>query len=196
MPRSSRRDDIIKTALPLFCEYGFHATGVDRIMAAGKFSKKTLYTYFRSKEELIVAVLQYYDGLFRNNFMREVEGRAKTPLDKVAAVFDTAKEWFSGNGFFGCMFINAVAEYSEADSAIRAVAYNFKRQMRAFIRGICTELGVRDPDDLADELALLLEGAIVTAQVGRFPNAGETAKHAGLRLVHARLADQGLAQAG
>ena len=193
MLKSSRRDDIIKTALPLFCEYGFHATGVDRIMAAGKFSKKTLYAHFRSKDELIVAVLQYYDGLFRNNFMREVESRASAPQEKLLAIFDTARDWFTGKGFFGCMFINAVAEFSQADSPIRSVAFNFKRQMRAFMREICVEQGVDDPDQLADEIAMLLEGAIVTAQVGHFPLCSETAKKAAAVLIQARLAPKAAA---
>jgi AcrR family transcriptional regulator len=49
------REHIINTAIELFLKYGYHATGVDRIISEAGVSKKTLYTHFRSKEELLIA---------------------------------------------------------------------------------------------------------------------------------------------
>lgn len=183
MPRPSRREDIIKTAITLFSEHGYHGTGVDMIMHASKVSKKTLYTYFRSKDELILATLQYYDGLFRNNFMKQVEKLASTPEDKLLAMFDVAKIWFMQDNFFGCMFINAIGEYSESDTPIRQICKHFKLQMRGFIKELCIEANTKNPDALADELALLLEGAIVTAQVNNQPQAALTAKNAATTII-------------
>lgn len=178
MPRPSRRSDIIETAITLFCQNGFHGTSVDLIMVAAKVSKKTLYTYFRSKDELILACLQHYDGLFRNNFMKQVENTAPLPKEKLLGIFDVAKGWFMQNSFFGCMFINVIGEYSEQDTPLRNIARNFKAQLRAFIRELCVEAGAKEPDSLADALALLLEGAIVTAQVNNKPEAADIAKQA------------------
>ena len=104
---------MLKKPIELFREYGYHATGVDRIINEEGVSKKTLYTHFRSKEKLLIAALRHYDGLFRNNFMRKVDQSAKSPQEKLLAIFDVAQDWFSQNKFFGCMFINIIGEYSK-----------------------------------------------------------------------------------
>lgn len=189
MPRPSRRSDIIQTAIALFSKHGFNGTGVDMIMREAKVSKKTMYSYFRSKDELILASLQEYDGLFRNHFMKQVDKLAKQPDDKLLALFDVARAWFMQDHFFGCMFINAIGEYSDSGTPLRHVCRQFKTQMRGFIREICVQAGIKKPDELADELALLLEGAIVTAQVSQRPQAAEIAKKAAKALIAAHQAE-------
>ncbi|MFZ8458398.1 TetR/AcrR family transcriptional regulator, partial [Staphylococcus aureus] len=92
-------EHIVKTAIALFGEHGFNGTGVDRIMTTAKVSKKTMYSYFRSKDELILAALQYYDGLFRNQFMQQVGKQATTPRAQLLALFDVAKQWFMQDDF-------------------------------------------------------------------------------------------------
>ena len=73
----------------LFGEHGFHATGIDRIAEEANVSKKTMYKHFRSKEELIIAALKHYDGVARNEFMRNVERGADTPYGRLLAVSRT-----------------------------------------------------------------------------------------------------------
>ena len=184
MGQSQRREQLIDTAIALFAKQGYHATGIDTILEHAGVSKKTLYRHFRSKDELILAALKKYDGLFRNSFMRQVEERAEAPEDRLLAIFDVAAAWFSQNNFFGCMFINAVGEYSEPDTAIRRVCQEFKALMRGYIEGLCRELPLAEPAGLAEELALLLEGATVTAQVAQNRGrAAEVAKHAAACLI-------------
>ena len=179
---SDRREHLIDTAIDLFAENGFHATGIDLILDKSGVSKKTLYRHFRSKDELILAALKKYDGLFRNGFMRQVEASAADPYGRLMAVFDVADAWFRQNNFYGCMFINATGEYSDLDTPIRQVCKGFKAMMRQFIGDLCRQIGAPDPDELADEIALLLEGAIVTAQVSqdrsRAANVAKTAAKA------------------
>ena len=176
MPAKSRREQLIKTAVELFSERGYHATGIDTILAAAGVSKKTLYNHFRSKEELILAALRHYDGLFRNGFMRQVEAAAASPRERLLAVFDVSEEWFASDKFYGCMFINAIGEYSAPDSPIREVCKEFKRLMRGYLFELASAAGAQDPNALADALALLLEGATVTAQVSGDRRAAVTAK--------------------
>lgn len=183
MPRQSRREHLIDTAITLFCEHGYHATGIDRILDTAGVSKKTMYLYFRSKEELIYAALQQYDSVFRNNFMKAVEEQGSTPQEKLLAIFDVAGAWFNENNFFGCMFINAVGEYSESDSPIREISRQFKQQMRNYVAKLAQEAKFENHSVLADELCLLLEGAIVTAQVSQNPQAALTAKKIAQRLI-------------
>lgn len=177
MPQQSRRDHLISTAIELFCEHGFHATGIDQIMKSSGVSKKTMYTHFRTKEELIIAALRQHDSQFRNFFMREVEKTGTSPQEKLLGIFDVAHAWFAQNNFFGCVFINAVGEYSNTDSPVRTISRNFKTMMRTYVEELCTAANAAHPTELAKELGILLEGAIVTAQVSQDPMAANTAKN-------------------
>ncbi len=86
MPAPAKRELIVTTALRLFAEQGFNSTGIDQIVEVAGVSKKTLYNHFRSKDELILAVLAYYDSSFRNSFIRRVEATAKSPRARLLAI--------------------------------------------------------------------------------------------------------------
>ncbi|MEM7224397.1 MAG: helix-turn-helix domain-containing protein [Pseudomonadota bacterium] len=184
MAASHRRDHLIDTAIELFAEHGYHATGIDTVLARAGVSKKTLYRHFRSKEELILAALKKHDGQFRNGFMRQVEAAAASPRARLIAVFDVAEAWFRNDRFYGCMFINAIGEYSAVETPIRRACQDFKAMMRGYLEGLCRDAGAPEPAALAEELALLLEGAIVTAQVSQEPGrAARVAKAAAGALI-------------
>ena len=180
---SAKRQQLVDTAIDLFNAHGFHGVGIDRIAEAAHVSKKTMYHHFRSKEELILAALRHHDGLFRNNFMKAVEAAGATPRERLLAIFDVAQAWFSDNKFYGCMFINAVGEYSDPETPIRDACKDFKRQLLAFIVELASEAEVENPGELAATLAILLEGAIVTAQVSGRPDAASTAREAAAVLI-------------
>ena len=113
-----------------------HATGVDSIVEQSGVTKKTLYAHFRSKEELVLAVLRHYDGLARNEFMRRVESGGKTPRARLLAVFDFAERWFQQNNFYGCLFINTIGEYSDKDTPIRQICKEYKKLVKGYIRAL------------------------------------------------------------
>jgi AcrR family transcriptional regulator len=188
MSTSKRREHLIDTAIVLFAERGYHATGIDTILDKSGVSKKTLYRHFRSKDELILAALKKYDGLFRNGFMRQVKASAETPRERLLAVFDVAESWFGQNNFYGCMFINAIGEYSETEAPIRQACKDFKAMMLSFIQELCKEAEVPNPAGLAEELMLLFEGATVTAQVSQNRSrAAQVAKGAAAVLIERAL---------
>jgi AcrR family transcriptional regulator len=173
---SEKRQHLVDTAIELFSAHGFHGTGIDWIAKEAKVSKKTLYHHFRSKEELILAALRQQDGCFRNDFMKAVSSVGETPYERLLAIFDVAHAWFSGNNFYGCMFINAIGEYSAPDTAIREVCREYKRLTLSYIEELAEAAKVPDPQAVAATFALLLEGSIVTAQVAGTPDAAENAK--------------------
>jgi len=160
-----RREHLVQTALDLFCRDGFHATGIDRILTESGVAKMTLYKHFRSKDDLILAVLRRRDEEFRNWFVRAVERSADTPRARLLALFDVLGVWFAEKTFSGCTFINAAAEYGHADDPIHASAAEHKCMVRSYIRDLAQAAGARDPDDLANALNILIEGAITMAYV-------------------------------
>ncbi len=164
MIRSSKREKLIKAALELFSKNGFHAVGVDTISEKASVTKRTLYHHFKSKEELILAALRYYDERFRNDFMRAVEEKTESPVGRLLAVFDVVEEWFAGD-FAGCLFVGAMGEYPEEDSPIRRVCQESKSLTQAYIKSLAEKAQLEGADQLAEQIVLLIEGAITMAQV-------------------------------
>lgn len=162
---SIRRDHLVDTALSLFSRYGFHATGIDRILSESGVAKMTLYKHFKSKDELILAALRRRDELHRNWFMREVERLAGTPRERLLALFDALETWFQSAEFTGCCFINATAEYADKDDPIHVAAAEHKRLIRSYILELAEAAEAKEAVELTDQLMLLMEGAIVSAQV-------------------------------
>mgnify|MGYP003627230304 CR=1 FL=1 len=165
MPAPSKREQILDHALRLFYSNGFHATGVDRIIAEAGVSKKTLYSHFRTKDELILATLRKRDELFRNRMMRETEMHAASPRERLLAVFDFLGNWFHDKDFSGCMFINASAEFAEESCPSHMVSAEHKRLVVEYLESLATLADAREPAELANELNMLMEGAIVYAYV-------------------------------
>ncbi|MCE9625420.1 MAG: TetR/AcrR family transcriptional regulator [Deltaproteobacteria bacterium] len=176
MPSPSKRDQIVDVALDLFYQGGFNATGVDKIALEAGVTKKTLYAHFKSKDELILAVLRRRDEIFRNQFMRNVERLGKNPRQRLEAIFDTLDEWFNGKKFCGCMFINASAEFSDQGNPCHLVCAEHKRLMQEYFRDLAEKAGAQDPDSLSEELMFLAEGATVQAHVCGDKRAGQKAK--------------------
>ncbi len=183
MTTSSKREQLIETALKLFARQGFHAVGIDTILEQSGVAKKTLYNHFKSKEELILAVLRYYDERFRNHFMRAVEAKTPDPVQRLSALFDVAEDWFRQDDFHGCLFVGAAGEYPEADTAIRQTCKESKKSVFGFITKLAAEAGAQNPDRLAQQLVLLLEGAVSMAKIHRSPVSAAQAKEAAQPLI-------------
>ncbi len=175
---STKRDHLIDTALELFSRNGFHATGIDKILSVSGVAKMTLYNHFKSKDELILAVLRRRDETFRNWFMRTIEASADSPRDRLLAVFDAVDQWIRQEGFCGCTFINATAEFGERGDAIRGSCAEHKRLVHDYFEKLAAAAGAHNPEELAFTLLLLAEGAIVTAQVSGSVDAAKRAKRA------------------
>ena len=175
-PTVNARDRLIDTAISLFNRHGFHATGVDRIVAVARVAKKTLYAHFPSKEDLILAALARKRAGFADKFLPAVFASSSDPKERLLTLFELAKSWFTDADFYGCIFVNAVVEYSDPSHPINAAAREFKTLLRNFARDQAQAGGAADPEDLADKIQLLFEGATTVAQVSARPDAATTAK--------------------
>ena len=197
----SRRDDLIETALKLFYTGGFQATGIDRILAESGVAKMTLYKHFKSKDELILAALALRDERFRDWLAGYMEAASDAPAERLLAMFDALETWFRGEafpglGFSGCAFINAASEFSALSHPAHQAAAAHKRAIVDYLEGLCAQAGAPDPRALAEQLALLKEGAIATAQVRGLPEAARTAKAIAQGLITGLIATATAPQAG
>jgi AcrR family transcriptional regulator len=149
----------------VFSLHGFNASGVERVLREGGISRMTLYNHFASKEDLIVAALRRRDEIFRDRMMRYAEWKADSPRERVLAVFGFLEQWFNDAEFSGCMFINAAAEFDDPRSEVRRLAAEHKRSIVAYLADLCRASGHPRPEHAAEELGLLIDGAIVSARV-------------------------------
>jgi AcrR family transcriptional regulator len=155
---------LVSQALALFYRQGFHATGVDQLAAEAALTKKTLYRYFASKEALIEAVLQQRD----EDFMAALDAFvAPFAADaRPMAYLGFLAQWLESEGFCGCLFINAAAEYPQHADAIHRQAALHKQGLQQWLHTCCQQADLLEAGLRARQLFLLGEGLIVSAQVG------------------------------
>ena len=180
--RASKRDELVQKALEIFYREGFHATGMDLLAAETGISKTTMFKHFRTKEELILAVLRLRDENFRNWLFRRLE-QAGAPRDQLLAMFDALAEWFADPKFRSCMFIKAASEYPDPNHPIHAQAAEHKRLLFLQLQKVAADAGTEDSAALARTLLLLKEGAIVTAHLGHEADPAGDAKSAAAILI-------------
>ena len=161
--RLTKRDQLLETAWRLFYRDGYHVTGIDRILADAGVAKMTLYKHFRSKEELILAVLEKRSQQFRESLSRFLQAKKRPPQHQLIAVFDWLVTWVNSKEFRGCLFQKAMAEYQDLQDPIHQAALAHKVAFHGEIRRLVVEASLSNPKALADQLALLVEGAIVSS---------------------------------
>jgi len=181
----NKRAELIQKALWLFYRNGFHATGMDLVAKETGVSKTSIYKHFRTKEDLILAVLRLRDENFRNMLLRGLEDKAVKPEDQLLALFDVLKDWFEEDSFQGCMFIKASAEFQETSHPINAQAMEHKRLLKEHFTDVARAAGFADPEAVACHLMILKEGAIVLAAMSHScVPAGDAKEAARLVLAH------------
>jgi AcrR family transcriptional regulator len=175
--KAEMQERILATTDRLFYEQGIRAVGVDTVAAEAGISKRTLYNYYPSKDELITAYL--------SRRFKPVPLTDAPPAQQILGNFDRLERSFSNSRFRGCPFVNAVAELKEPDHAANKIAIAFKDERRAWFRELLRRLGVADPDSLAMQLMLLVDGAIAAAVVRGDPKVARAAREAAATLLSA-----------
>lgn len=162
---SDKRQQIVETAYRLFKRFGFHATGIDRIIAEAGIAKMTMYRHFPRKDDLIVAVLNERS----QRFDRQLDGLAGLPPGRqIAAIVDWHRRWFRRGDFHGCLFAHALAEFTDSAHPVHRAAAaqkdGFRHRLQRILAGI---LPSGRAEGAAVALAMLIEGATLLAQTGQ-----------------------------
>jgi AcrR family transcriptional regulator len=159
------REKILETASALFYRRGVRAVGVDLVVAEAGVAKTSLYRHFRTKDDLIAAFLAREDQDFWGTWDAVAERHADDPQAELDAHLEWIGERIGRPNYRGCPQINVAAEFPEADHPARKVAAAHKRELRHRLKGIAERLGVGRPDELAGQLAVLVNGAFVSSQM-------------------------------
>lgn len=183
------QDHILQTASQLFYSQGIKATGVDAIVKAAGTTKMSLYKYFPSKDDLVLAHLAQSREATLARITDGIARRASEPRQQLLAVFAVFDELLASPEFRGCPFINASAEFAEAANPIQQAAAEFSDAFRQLLTSLSRQAGAANPAQLAQQLAMLISGAIVSEQMRRESGAMRTAALAAEILVENSLAE-------
>ncbi len=180
------RDRIMETASALFYAEGIHAVGVDRVVRDSGVAKATLYQHFRSKEELVAACLRQRSADWRRHVAEPVLLKTGSPAARVGRVFDALGRSASEPEFRGCPFINAAAEFPGQNGQVAEVIQSHRAQVRELFAQLVAPLPSSSGGrrrELVDQLVLLYDGAMISAQLDWKSKPYRSAKAAAARLL-------------
>ena len=185
MRRSQIRDHLLETVLRLFNQHGYHATGIDLIIAEAGVAKTTLYRHFETKEDLILAALERRDEQDRDAMRAFVEQRASDPVGRLLVTFDFLETWLRDEWFRGCIFVSAAGEHKNTVNPVFRAAAMHKRLVLAYFEELAHAARFAEPKRIAAEINLLHEGAIAVAQMTRTAEPARQAKRMAAQLLAA-----------
>jgi len=178
------RERLIVAALDLFEQHGFHAVGIDWIIREAGVAKMTLYKHFPSKQALMVAVMERKLEAFGAWLAGELDKVPRSePRKRLLAFFDALGAWHASPTFYGCLFLKASGEFAAYDDPVHRVAIDHKRLALDRLTALSQDVGVRNAEELAQELLVLAEGATALAQVVGGDQAAKRARAAAVRLL-------------
>lgn len=180
------RERILVVATELFYANGLRAVSADRIVAQVGITKVTFYRHFPTKEDLIVAYLERRAAWERSAVEAARAAAPGKPAAALRMIVDGIGQESCSPGFRGCPFINAAAEYADADHPIRRVVAAHRRWFKEAIEQFLVELGVADPSPVADQLVLLRDGAMISGYLGDPQTVADALFHAGRAVIEQR----------
>jgi AcrR family transcriptional regulator len=161
-------DYIAEVAADLFYRDGLHAVGVDRVADVAGLTKRTLYRHFRSKDELITA------SLLRAPRVQFPE--SGLPLQRILGAFDVLETFLGSTEYRGCPYVIFTAELTQPDHPARRLIEKLLVKRRKWFRDRATEAGLTNPDEIAEQLDVIFDGALASGAKRRDSAPARTAK--------------------
>ncbi|MCD5990360.1 Transcriptional regulator, TetR protein [Pseudomonas savastanoi pv. glycinea] len=183
-PTTAVQDKILQTAEQLIYTNGIHAMGMDLLVRTSGVARKSIYRYYATKEDVAVNALSARDVRWMHWFRTETD-KAASPEARILEMFTVLKGWFESEGFRGCAFINTAGEIGDAEDPIRQLAKAHKQKLFDYALELCQQLNIEQPDVLAKQLLILIDGAITLALVMGDHNAADSARDMAQLLLNA-----------
>ncbi|HMF10741.1 MAG TPA: TetR family transcriptional regulator C-terminal domain-containing protein [Gemmataceae bacterium] len=164
------RERLVETARRLFHEQGYTATGIAQILDAGAARSGSLYYFFPTKEDLLLAVLEKYKELLWPMVVQPVFDRVRDPIERIFGILDGYRKQLLATKYqFGCPIGNLALELTNSHPAARAlIADNFTGWRKAVEKCLADAAGRLPPGldrgQLASFVLITMEGAVMLAR--------------------------------
>ena len=186
------RQRLLASALELFQRHGIQATTVAMLTEhSGVQAAPMMYRHFGSKDGLIVAATDAWDAQFRAR-LADALAAQDTPRAKLLAIFWFVEGWLAEHQWRGWLVADAAMEFADNTTHdVHQVVARHRHAMRALLDDLTAAAGARDPAALAEQVQVLLDGAMIGAILDRSPAPIRAARaQAELLLAAAGAADQ------
>ena len=156
--RTKSRDAIMQSALELFTHKGYHGTSVSMIANHAGVSTGLMYNYFKSKNELLEAIVR--DGMsIIESFVAEID-EIDDPREKIAASVEMAFDIARQDMHFWTLYFSVIMQ-PDIPEDVRNIFSSFIQNMFNWLESICEQLGCDNPEIEARILSAILDGAIL-----------------------------------
>ena len=173
MDAPDTRTKLLLTAMHLFWERGYGATGIADLLQKAGVNSGSLYHFFPGKQDLLLGVLDMYLEGIRPMLLEPAWKGVSDPVERVFALLaQYRKSLVTTECFYGCPIGSLALELHEPDPPVRArLARNFDAWVGA-IEACLAEAGPRLPRGLdrraLSELVLsVMEGGVMQARTFR-----------------------------
>jgi AcrR family transcriptional regulator len=156
---SEARARLLGTASRLFYAEGLHAVGIERIIATAEVTRATLYRHFPSKDDLVVAYLTQVDEAIRAR-MAAARSEGATTDDVIRAIGRSIADDIQSDGFRGCAFLNAAAEYPDATHPVHRAVLTHRQWLLETMTDLFAATGKPDAEPAGRHFVMLRDGAM------------------------------------
>ena len=168
MRRSEMKQHIVETASMLFYQKGYNSTGINEIIAKSNIAKATLYSHFKSKEDICVAYLKFKNSTFLHDIEAYCLLRSEGEM-QLLALFDFLQEFFIDRDFNGCWCIKTVAEIPKENEKIRTEIQQQKQSFLQLIEKLLqanfSAISATKSKHLARQIYLLYESGVTESHL-------------------------------
>lgn len=166
---------LLDTALELFYLEGIRAIGIDRLIAEADVAKASFYSHFGSKNGLILAYVDAHSGGWLS-WMGDSAGTGAESEIALGRFFKALRQLFSDPDYRGCAFANALADVGDEVPGLAARCQGHKRAVADYLADLGSRMNVRDARRFAEQMLLVVDGAMATAARERNPAAADRAR--------------------
>lgn len=159
--KNAIRGTVIDTASRLFYKQGYANTGINQIIEESGVVKSSVYTAFRTKEDILMAYLET-TGAATDKALQDAADQKDSPKERVLAVFDFLADLVQGNDYYGCQFLNIISEIPSDNERVTEQIRKQKNNVRNLFARLLEPIGKQG---LADDIYLLFEGALIANKV-------------------------------
>ncbi|MEU6225169.1 TetR/AcrR family transcriptional regulator [Streptomyces sp. NPDC047042] len=162
--KPSPRERLLEAAATLTYRDGV-GVGVEALCKAAGVSKRSMYQYFESKDQLLAESLKGGASEFAAALLPQADDD-RAPRERILHVFEQVKAQAGAPEFRGCRYLAAQIELKDQGHPASRVALEVKENLTVYFRAEAERGGASDPDLLARQLSLVFDGASARAGIG------------------------------
>jgi TetR/AcrR family transcriptional repressor of nem operon len=176
MPRPPNPDvrvRLVKAGRDLFLRQGFNGSGVQEIATAAKIPKGSFYSYFPSKEDFAIAVLEEYWAGVEERFGPILRNESLSPVERIIRYFralsdEKAEDNYANGCLIGSLSLEIANTSAEVRSKLSKIFEQWAEPIIMCLREAQRKREISVSKDLADLAATIIEsweGASLKAKV-------------------------------